>query len=188
MSFYPRSAVEQLALVAKLARIDRRFDQRRILVAWHEGWVEPRMLRDALVRLLDGASAQMRQMAAGPADKLDATERLARAMIEAPGRSSIARLMRSRLGRENMDMFAYGLAAVGLGITEKVSWENHDSNSQEPTLISLLDRAFGLDRARGPGHGSPVDTRTAQIDPEAAQLVARLFGAVAGDDRLIGAP
>ena len=93
------------------------------------------MLRDSLAGLLDGVSEKMRGVAAGPGDKLDATERLAKAMIGAPGRSPMTRLMRTRLDGRNLDRLAYGLAAVGLGVTEQVSWENHDPNSHEPARI-----------------------------------------------------
>lgn len=186
VSRYPSWAVEHLALVAKLARIERRFDQRRILVAWHEGWVEPAMLRDSLCRVLDGVSEKTREVAAGQGDELEATERLAKAMIDAPGRSPISGLMRTRLGGKNLDMLAFGLAAVLLGVPEQISWENHDPNSQEPALISVLDRAFGLDRAREDqvmGHPSILSPHTST-----ESLLGEITAMGAMDARDLGRP
>ncbi len=66
MSLYPAWAVDQVQLVHKLGLRERRFGQRRILVRWHEGWVDPSKLRESLTGILAGVSSKVNNMATGP--------------------------------------------------------------------------------------------------------------------------
>jgi hypothetical protein len=62
-SLYPAWTVDQLELVDRLAREERRFAQLRVLVRWHGGWVQPDKLRATLTELLEAISVKARAIA-----------------------------------------------------------------------------------------------------------------------------
>jgi len=135
-------------LVHKLALRERRFAQRRILVRWHEGWVDSEMLRESLSRMVEGVSTKVNEMVAGPGDKLDAADRVVQQLGGARGNLPVNRLMRERLGGKNIDRLAFAFVAIGLGGASALEWDNHDPNSEEPSLLSVFEHGVGLDRAR----------------------------------------
>jgi hypothetical protein len=147
-SVYPRLAVEQLNLVARLAVTERRFPERRILVRWHSGWVDPDLLRASLVQILDRASAQVRRLSAGPGDESDQADRLAQALSRSPSTGAMPRLVRQRLGHvaDDAERVFYALGALTTGAP--IEWENHNPSDQTEPLVQVFDRASGLDRAR----------------------------------------
>ena len=147
-SVYPRSAVEQLELVAGLGRREGRFVHLRILVAWHGGWVEPELLRASLAGLLERVSVHARALVAGHSDEGDQADRLAQAMRLSPGRTGAARLMRARLAQASTDVERLAYALAGLAVRAEIEWENHNPADPIESLGAVFERASGIDRAR----------------------------------------
>ena len=147
-SRYAASEVDQLVLVHQLGRRERRFDERRILVAWHGGWVEPEALRDSLVRILDAVSAKVGRVTEGIEDPAEAADRLTRADRGKRKPSEAVQLMRDRLDGDasGLQSAMYALASMGVGAD--IEWEDHDPESKEESLESITARAIGIDKAR----------------------------------------
>lgn len=147
-SLYPAWAVDQLELVSRLSAGERRFAQLRVLVRWHGGWVRPDQLRAAMVELLEPISAAARRVAEPVVDQTDRADRLAQDMAAHPGRSGISRLMQQRLNNvaEDIERTMYAFAA--LATRSPVEWENHDPENPTESLLAVVERAFGIDRAR----------------------------------------
>jgi hypothetical protein len=145
-SAYPPWAVEQIELVERLGRTDRRFRQLRVLVRWHGGWVAPDKLRKSLIEMVEGFSREVRQLSEGAEDELAAVDNVARALTSQPGHSRALRLLRGRLERQNLHRLAFALAALGLGV--ELEWDNADLETGEPSLRTVLERAVGIERAR----------------------------------------
>jgi len=148
LSLYPAWCPDQLALVERVARKERRFLELRILVRWHGGWVERGALGDSLAGLLERVSTKARQLASGPGDEGDQADRLARAMSRSPGRSGPSRLMRTRLGGAGFATERAAYAFSALVTRAEISWDNHDPADSVEPLHVVFDRATGIDRAR----------------------------------------
>jgi hypothetical protein len=135
-------------LVHELGRRERRFDERRILVAWHGGWVEPEDLRDSLMRILDAVSAKVGRVTEGIEDPAEAADQLTRADRGKRKPSETVRLMRDRLDGDAraLQSAMYALASMGMGAD--IEWEDHDPESKEESLESITARAIGIDKAR----------------------------------------
>lgn len=146
-SRYAPSAIDQVALVTKLGTVDRRFDQRRILVAWHGGWVEPTALRASLEKALDRVSKKVRDAIAGIDDPGDAADLLLRQEREDASPAS-TKLLRQRLGGSwrqlQSVMFAFAVMALG----GEIDWQDHDPASTEEPLEGVMERATAVDRVR----------------------------------------
>lgn len=147
-SLYPAWTITQLELVDRLARGERRFAQLRVLVRWHGGWVHPDKLRVTLVGLLDAISGKAREMAGETVDHDDRADRLAQAFTATRGRSGTTRLMRRRLNNvaDDIERTMYALAA--LSTDSPLEWANHNPEDPTEPLVSVVERAFGIDRAR----------------------------------------
>jgi hypothetical protein len=146
-SRYPASEIDQLVLVMGAAGKDKRFDQRRILVAWRGGWVEPAALQGSLANVLDRVSAKIRARTADIDDPGAAADLLLRE--ERDGRvPASTKLMRNRLGgsRKQMAAVMFGLAVLALG--GEADWEDHDPASTEEPLELVMERATAVDRMR----------------------------------------
>jgi hypothetical protein len=146
VSLYPQWVVDQIELVERLARSERRFRQLRVLVLWHDGWVDPNKLRRSLIEMVEGFSAQVRQLAEDAEDELAAVDNVASALTSKPGHSRAMRLLRRRLDGQNLGRLAFALAALGLGV--ELEWNNDDPETGEPSLRTILERAVGIERAR----------------------------------------
>jgi hypothetical protein len=146
-SRYLASEVDQLALVMRVGAAERRFDERRVLVAWHGGWVEPDALRRSLVALFDAVSASVRDAIRDSEDPGHAAELLVGGARKERS-SATTRLMRERLQGDSRAlqrvMYAFALMAAG----GDVAWYEHDPSSSEASLASLVERATAVDRAR----------------------------------------
>jgi hypothetical protein len=147
-SLYPASAVDQLELIARLQRKERRFAQLRVLVRWHDGWVRPDKLRASLIGLLESISVQARKMTANTVHECDRADRLAEAMTRRPGRSGVSRLMRRRLNNVSDDIGRAAYAFAVLSMRGELDWDNHDPNDPTEPLLEVVERASGFDRAR----------------------------------------
>lgn len=147
-SLYPAWTARQLKLVDQLSRRERRFAQLRVLVRWHGGWVNPDKLRTTLAGLLDAISAQANKIAGDTVDEDDRADRLAQAFTGARGRSGMTRLMRRRLNNvaDDIERTMYALAA--LSTDGPLQWTNHDPEDPTEPLVSVVERALGIDRAR----------------------------------------
>ncbi len=146
-SRYRASEVDQLALVMRVGASERRFDERRVLVAWHGGWVEPNALRGSLAAILDTVSGMVRRAIRDSEDPGHAAELLTRGPRKGHFSPSTG-LMRRRLGGDPQALqratYAFALLAAG----GEVAWSEHDPSSGEESLASVLERATGSDRAR----------------------------------------
>lgn len=146
-SRYAQSAVDQVVLVMTLGAVDRRFDQRRILIAWHGGWVEPKALQASLERVLDRVSEKVRYAIVGIDDPGDAADLLLRQEREAVSPAS-TKLLRQRLGGSwrqlQSVMFAFAVMALG----GEIDWQDHDPASTEMPLERIMERATAVDRVR----------------------------------------
>jgi hypothetical protein len=160
-SSYAASEADQLALVMRIGQCERRFDQRRVLVAWHGGWVEPDALRRSLVAVLDMVSARARATTRDSDDPAHAAELL----LRAPGKdqsSATTKLIRQRLNNPRelqRVMYAFALMAVG----GEIAWTEHDPHSNEEPLASIVERATAANRAR-----DDVVYRDKKLAPDAA--------------------
>lgn len=153
-SLYPASQVDQLVLVMRLGELERRFDQRRVLVAWDDGWVQPQMLKRSLVVILANVSAQIRRRMEGVDDPHDAADILLQSEYRKGARSEQRRLIRQRLdgSARGERSVMYVIAALGLG--GEVALHEHDPNSVEEPLASIIARALGIDKAQSDLLGS----------------------------------
>lgn len=153
-SRYAPSEVDQLELVMRLGQIERRFDHRRVLVAWHGGWVEPQALRNSLATILAKTSVQIRKQTAGMKDPEDAADRLVRSEHHKGRLSKQRRLIRQRLGGSARAEHSaiYALATLAFGGSPALS--EHDPNSTEEPLGHIIERAVGIDKARTDRLGS----------------------------------
>lgn len=147
-SRYLRSEVDQLVLATEIGRRERRFDERRVLVAWHGGWVEPQALRASLIKLLDLVSLKVGRVTEGIEDPGDAADRLARSNQSKRKASDGVRLMRDRLGGDAQALQSVMYAIAGMGMGVEIEWDDHDPSSKEESLESIMARAIGIDRAR----------------------------------------
>ena len=147
-SLYPAWAVGQRELVSRLAAEERRFAHLRVLMRWRGGWVRPDKLRVSLIELLEPVSAAARKMTQNAVDQGDRADLLAQELVRHPGRSGASRLMYRRLksAREDIERAMYAFAGLATG--SRVEWENHDPNDSTEPLLSVLERAWGVDRAR----------------------------------------
>jgi len=146
-SRYPPSAVDQVVLVKKLGFVDRRYDQRRILVAWNDGWVEPAALRASLEQVLDRFSRKVRDAIEGIDEPWTAAELLMRQEREDASPAS-TKLLRQRLGGswQRLQSVMLGFAVLSLG--GEIDWKDHDPASTEESLEHLIDRATAASRIR----------------------------------------
>jgi hypothetical protein len=147
-SLYPGWAVRQLELVARLAATERRFAQLRVQVRWHGGWVRADRLRESLIDLLEPMSAAVRRVTATAVGDGDQADRLAQALAGHRGRSGMSRLMRRRLNNvgDDIEQTMYAFAALATG--SALEWENHDDEDSTESLVVVVERALGFDRAR----------------------------------------
>jgi hypothetical protein len=177
-SRYAASEVDQLVLVHELGRRERRFDERRILVAWHGGWVEPEDLRDSLVRILDAVSATVGRVTEGIDDPAEAADRLTRADRGKRKPSEAVQLMRDRLDGDGRALQSAMYALASMGVGADIEWEDHDPESKEESLESITARAIGIDKARSdevvPGKTLMSPTTSAKEVLEGLQVTGLL--------------
>lgn len=189
-SLYPAWAVAQLELVSRLAARERRFAQLRVLVRWNGGWVRPDKLRASLVELLKPISVAARKMTESAVDEGDRADRLAQELLRHPGRSGVSRLMYRRLknAREDVERTMYAFAALATG--SSMEWENHDPNDPTEPLLSVLERAWGIDRARQDdiaGHGPLLRDREPSQDMLIELQQAGTFDLLNAEAAFVGA-
>lgn len=146
-SLYLASEIDQLELVMRVGAQERRFDERRVLVAWQGGWVEPTALRASLAKVLDAVSVQVKAITRDSEDPGHAAELLT-AGVRKDRSLATTRLMRARLKGNSRAlqrvMYAFALLAVG----GEVAWSENDPNSTEEPLARIVERATAVDRAR----------------------------------------
>ena len=146
-SLYPASAVDQVMLVGKLGLIDRRYDQRRILVAWHGGWVEPAALRASLEAVLDRLSKKVRNITAGIDDPWSAAELLMNQDREGSSSPS-TKLLRRRLDGSWRRVQSVLLCLAVLSLGGEIEWQAHDPTSTAASLEHLVEQATAVERIR----------------------------------------
>jgi len=173
-SHYLPSEIDQLALVLRLGTRERRFDERRVLVAWHGGRVDPDALRASLVTLLEKASNAAKSATVDSEDPGHAAELL----IQGPRKtqaSPMTKLIRERLGGNQHAiqrvMYTFALMAVD----GEVHWSEHDPDSTEEPLTSVIERATATERARDDAVFG--DRRLAPSAPPAADTLTELQAA-----------
>jgi hypothetical protein len=146
-SRYLRSEIDQLELVLRIGAKERRLDERRVLVAWHGGWVDPDALGASLAALLEKISNAAKFATVGSEDAGHAAELLTRGPRKTQS-SPTTKLIRNRLGGDphalDRVMYAFALMAVD----GEVQWSEHDPDSTEEPLASVMERATAADRAR----------------------------------------
>jgi hypothetical protein len=189
-SLYPAWALGQLELVSRLEARERRFAQLRIVVRWHGGWVRPDKLRTSLIELLEPISVAARKLIEGVVDEGDRADRLAQELVRHPGRSGVSRLMYRRLrnAREDVERTMYALAALATG--NPVEWQNHDPNDPTEPLLAVLERAWGIDRARHDdiaGHGPLLRDRESSEDMLGQLQQAGTFELLNAEAAFVGA-
>jgi hypothetical protein len=178
-SLYPSWAAQQIELVKRLGQGERRFRQLRILVRWHDGWVDRHKLRKSLIEMVEGFSTEVRRLAEGVHDDLAAVDNVAGALTSKPAHSRALRLLRHRLDRQNLGRLAFALAALGLGV--ELEWDNDDPETGEPSLRSILERAVGIERARQDAIAGVPPLLTPQTSTES--ILAELQAAGSFDAR-----
>jgi hypothetical protein len=157
----------------RVGALDRRFDQRRILVAWHGGWVEPTTLRASLESVLDRVSKKVRDAIVGIDDPGEASDLLLREEREDASPAS-TKLLRQRLGGSSRLLQSVMFAFAVLGLGGEVEWQDHNLESTEQPLELVMERATAADRMRAeplfngrpllPNVGSAKDTIAELVD------------------------
>jgi hypothetical protein len=150
-STYPPGTLEQLLLVCRLHREERRLDELRFDVWWDEGWVEPTLLRRSLAGLLDAPLERLRLHAEHFSDPHEA----ALAFIEQPpeatsaSRSPVARLLRSRVERDDDKEQTAAVAILTVLFGGEPVWQTHEVGLKEPEAnpIELVLSMLGMSRA-----------------------------------------
>jgi hypothetical protein len=151
VSLYAEAAPDQVDLVMRIGKRERRFDERRVFVALEGGWVEPGCLRDSLIALTAPIEAEVRKLVDGVVDGDELVEQAVRAMLAEPTQGEFSKVIRHRLGaspkaRAERETVAWVLASVVFG--QDPGWHDDDPNSEEVPRVDVFDRAAGLDRAR----------------------------------------
>jgi hypothetical protein len=150
-TMYPAAAAEQLLLVLRLRKRERRFDLLRCMVWWQGGWVDHTLLRHSILRRLDAAGlADVSRLTEMYPDPIDAAEYLVDQLRSYPTRSPVVRLLqrnlRDRGGR--WEVAAHLLVQLVLG--GEPIWDAVDVGLEEPepAPVDLVRSAGGFERAR----------------------------------------
>lgn len=146
-TWYPGWTPAQMDLLVSPAINVRDFSARRLLVAWHGGWVDPDRLRGSLVESLESLGSNLLASASGAGEAIDADE-LVRGAQHNVRRSSLGRVIRERLGGSGADLESVLFAFAALVAGDPLEWVQHDPNSGEVALRDVFDLGLGLDRAR----------------------------------------
>ncbi|HXP36324.1 MAG TPA: hypothetical protein VN817_01030 [Solirubrobacteraceae bacterium] len=147
-SWYPAWAAEQLLAVVRFHRSTHRLGELCTLLWWEGHWVDPLMLRRALIAPLERFSSEAAKARGGEENPYDAAEAILRTMPDDGKPSELVKLLRGRLSaRGDFNNLMWTLLVIALG--GDPPWEQEDQSRADPapTALELLLKSAGIDRA-----------------------------------------
>lgn len=149
-SWYPAWAAEQLPAIVRLHRSNHRLGELCTALWWEGRWVDPAMLRKALIAPLERFSNEAEKARGGEENPYDAADEILKTMPDDGKPSELVKLLRGRLsGRDDFINLMWTLLVIALG--GEAPWEQEDQSREDPapTALELLLKSAGIDRAMG---------------------------------------
>jgi hypothetical protein len=165
-SMYPAWAADQLLAIVRLHSSNHRLGELSTALWWEGRWVDPPMLREALITPLERFSSEAERARGGETDPYEAADRILKTMPDDGKPSDLVALIRRRLpGRGDFINLMWTFLVIAVG--GKAPWEQEDRSREDsaPTALELLVRSAGIDR---PLRASPADRPSwlpADFDP-----------------------
>jgi hypothetical protein len=165
-SWYPAWAAEQLLAILRLHRSNHRLGELSTALWWEGLWVDPPILREALIAPLERFSSEAEKARGGEEDPYDAAEAILKAMPDDGKPSEIVALIRGRLtGRGDFINLMWTFLVIALG--GEAPWEQEDQSREDPapTALELLLKSAGIDQALSASRAERPSWLPADFDP-----------------------
>jgi hypothetical protein len=144
-SWYPEWAADQLLAIVRLHRAVHRLGELSTALWWEGGWVDPQMLREALIAPLVRFSNEAEKARGGQRDPHEAADAILKAMPDGGKPSELVALIRRRLtGRGDFINLMWTFLVIALG--GEAPWEQEDQSREDPapTALELLLKSAGI--------------------------------------------
>jgi hypothetical protein len=182
-SWYPAWAAEQLLAIVRLHRSRRLLGELSTALWWEGRWVDPQMLREALIAPLERFSSEAEKARGGERDPYEAADTILKAMPDDGKPSELVALIRGRLtGRGDFINLMWAFLVIALG--GEAPWEHEDQSREDPapTALELLLRSAGIDRAISVAPAERPSWLPADFDPRRFIAELRDAGGFAIED------
>ncbi|HEX3434508.1 MAG TPA: hypothetical protein VHT25_10655 [Solirubrobacteraceae bacterium] len=150
---------------------------------WDGHWVEPQMLRRALIAPLERFSHQAEKARGGEENPYDAAEAILKTMPDDGKPSEFIKLLRSRLsGQGDFINLMWTLLVIALG--GEAPWEQEDQSRDDPapTALELLLKSAGIERAMSAAPAERPSWLPTDFDPRRFIAELRDAGGFAIED------
>ena len=175
-SLYPAWAAEQLLAIVRRHRSDHRLGELSTALWWEGAWVDPQMLREALILPLTRFSIEAEKARGGESDPHEAADAILKAMPDDGKSSELVALIRRRLtGRGDFINLMWTFLVIAFG--GEAPWEQEDQSREDPapTALELLLKSAGIDQAMSMSPSERPSWLPADFDPH--RFIADLRGA-----------
>jgi len=180
---YPAWAAEQLLAIVRLHRSNHRLGELSTALWWEGRWVDPPMLRKALIAPLERFSREAEKARGGETDPHEAADTILKAMPDDGKPSELVTLMRGRLtGRGDFINLMWTFLVIAHG--GEAPWEQEDQSCEDPapTALELLLKSAGIDRAMSEELAERPSWLPADFDPRRFIAELRDAGGFAFED------
>jgi hypothetical protein len=147
-SWYPAWAAEQLLAIVRLHDSNHRLGELCTALWWEGRWVDPPMLRNALIAPLERFSREAEKARGGEMDPHEAADTILKKMPDDGKPSELVALIRGRLtGHGDFINLMWTFLVIALG--GEAPWEQEDQSREDPapTALELLLKSAGINRA-----------------------------------------
>ena len=182
-SWYPSWAADQLLAIVRLHRSNHRLGDLCTALWWEGRWVDPSMLRNALIVPLERFSSEAEKARGGEEDPYDAAEAILKAMPDDGKPTELVALVRRRLtGQNDFINLMWTFLVIGLG--GKAPWEQEDQSRDDPapTALELLLKSAGIGRAMSAAPSGRPSWLPVDFDPRQVIVELRDAGGFAIED------
>jgi hypothetical protein len=182
-SRYPAWAAEQLLAIVRLHRSAHRLGELCTALWWEGRWVDPLVLRKALIAPLERFSDEAEKARRGETDPHAAADTILKAMPDDAKPSPLVEVIRGRLtGRGDFINLMWTFLVIALG--GEAPWEQEDRSRADPapTALELLLTSAGIERAMSEELAERPSWLPADFDPRRFIAELRDAGGFAIDD------